>query len=130
MRQVLSQPQEPRRRQLDWLTALEERTHDAGTQTMLVPPSYVAEENYLYCNPAPNRDKRHADFRPDLDHEPDIYPGLGLPSLLRLPCCSVSLRGAQPSKLAEPMISVASCDKTGRAMVAVSVQDSSEIAER
>ena len=54
-------------------------------------------------------DKRHADFRPDLDHEPDIYPGLGLPSLLRLLCCSVSLRGAQPSKLAEPMISVASC---------------------
>jgi hypothetical protein len=75
----------------------------ALAQTTLVPSSYVAdsyvaEENYLYCNPAPNVDKRHADFRPDLDHEPDIYPGLGLPSLLRLLCCSVSLRGAQPSK--------------------------------
>jgi hypothetical protein len=74
----------------------------ALAQTTLVPSSYVAAENYLYCNPAPNGDKRHADFRPDLDHEPDIYPGLGLPSLLRLLCCSVSLRGAQPSKLADP----------------------------
>jgi hypothetical protein len=47
----------------------------ALAQTTLVPSSYVAEENYLYCNPAPNGDKHLADFRPDLDHEPDIYPG-------------------------------------------------------
>src|ERR1700730_776270 len=45
----------------------------ALAQTTLVPSSYVAEENYLYCNPASNGDKRHGDFRPDLDHEPDIY---------------------------------------------------------
>ena len=32
MRQVLAQPQEPRRRQLDWLTALEERAHDVWSQ--------------------------------------------------------------------------------------------------
>jgi hypothetical protein len=32
MRQVLAQSQEPRRRQLDWLTALEERAHDVRSQ--------------------------------------------------------------------------------------------------
>src|SRR3984893_13166622 len=32
MWQVLAQSQEPRRRQLDWLTALEERAHDARSQ--------------------------------------------------------------------------------------------------
>ena len=74
--------------------------HSETAQATLVPSSYVAEENYLYCNPAPNGDKRHADFRPDLDHEPDIYPGLGLPSLLRLyavrfPCVELSLQSLQ-----------------------------------
>ncbi len=32
MRQVLAQPLEPRRRQLDWLTARGERAHDARSQ--------------------------------------------------------------------------------------------------
>ncbi|MDQ6869733.1 MAG: hypothetical protein M3178_15735 [Pseudomonadota bacterium] len=70
---------------------------------MLVPSSYVAEENYLYCNPASNGDKRHGDFRPDLDHEPDIYPVLGLPL-------------APPASMLFGFLAVASCDKTSRAM--------------
>ena len=32
MRQVLAQPQEPRRRQLDWLTALKERAHNVRAE--------------------------------------------------------------------------------------------------
>jgi hypothetical protein len=32
MREILAQPQEPRRRQLDGLTALKERTHDVGSE--------------------------------------------------------------------------------------------------
>src|ERR1700730_16613912 len=61
------------------------------------------EENYLYCNPASNGDKRHGDFRPDLDHEPDIYPVLGLPL-------------APPASMLFGFLAVASCDKTSRAM--------------
>src|ERR1700730_6008125 len=75
----------------------------ALAQTTLVPSSYVAEENYLYCNPASNGDKRHGDFRPDLDHEPDIYPVLGLPL-------------APPASMLFGFLAVASCDKTSRAM--------------
>jgi hypothetical protein len=72
----------------------------ALAQTTLVPSSYVAEENYLYCNPAPNGDKRHADFRPDLDHEPDIYPASGFPRssgfyAVRFPGVELSLQSSQ-----------------------------------
>jgi hypothetical protein len=63
-----------------------------------------AEENNLYCNPAPNGDKRHADLRPDLDHEPAGFTR----SSIRFPC---QRRGAQSSKPAEPMILCAPCDK-------------------
>ena len=50
-----------------------------------------------------NGDKRHGDFRPDLDHEPDIYPVLGLPL-------------APPASMLFGFLAVASCDKTSRAM--------------
>ena len=42
-------------------------------------------------------------FRPDLDHEPDIYPVLGLPL-------------APPASMLFGFLAVASCDKTSRAM--------------
>ena len=88
-------------RRLGLLIAIHSET--ALAQTTLVPSSYVAEENYLYCNPASNGDKRHGDFRPDLDHEPDIYPVLGLPL-------------APPASMLFGFLAVASCDKTSRAM--------------
>src|SRR6202045_626007 len=88
-------------RRLGLLIAIHSET--ALAQTTLVPSSYVAEENYLYCNPASNGDKRHGDFRPDLDPEPDIYPVLGLPL-------------APPASMLFGFLAVASCDKTSRAM--------------
>jgi hypothetical protein len=50
---------------------------------------------------APNGDKRHADLRPDLDHEPAGFTR----SSIRFPC---QRRGAQSSMPAEPMILCAS----------------------
>jgi hypothetical protein len=44
-------------------------------------PADGAEENNLYCNPAPNGDKRHADLRPDLDHEPTGFTRSSIPCL-------------------------------------------------
>jgi hypothetical protein len=67
-------------------------------------PADGAEENNLYCNPAPNGDKRHADLRPDLDHEPAGFTRSSVP----FPC---QRRRTQPSKPAEPMILCAPCDK-------------------
>jgi len=58
-------------------------------------PADGAEENNLYCNPAPNGDNRHADLRPDLDHEPAGFTR----SSIRFPH---QRRGVQPSKPAEP----------------------------
>ena len=57
---------------------------------------------------APNGDKRHADLRPDFDHEPAGFTR----SSVRFPCQRRGVQSSKPAKpMIKPMILCAPCDK-------------------